>query len=63
MMEENVAGVGAKAATSAQAQLTTEDFMVPAYDPGIDIFVRNKRPADMRAFRAERTLLFVHGAT
>ena len=30
--------------------LTTEDFMVPARDPGIEIFVRNKRPADMRAF-------------
>ena len=40
--------------------LTTEDFMVPARDPGIEIFVRNKRPADMRAFRPERTVLFVH---
>jgi len=43
--------------------LTTEDFMVPARDPGIEIFVRNKRPAEMRAFRPERTVLFVHGAT
>jgi alpha-beta hydrolase superfamily lysophospholipase len=43
--------------------LTTEDFMVPAQDPGIEIFVRNKRPSDMRAFRPERTVLFVHGAT
>ena len=43
--------------------LTTEDFMVPAHDPGIEIFVRNKRPAEMRAFRPERTVLFVHGAT
>jgi hypothetical protein len=43
--------------------LTTEDFMVPAHDPGIEIFVRNKRPAGMRAFRPERTVLFVHGAT
>ena len=43
--------------------LTTEDFMVPARDPGIEIFVRNKRPADMRAFHPERTVLFVHGAT
>jgi hypothetical protein len=45
------------------APLTTEDFMVPANDPGIEIFVRNKRPASMRAFRPERTVLFVHGAT
>ena len=43
--------------------LTTEDFMVPAHDPGIEIFVRNKRPAGMRAFRPERTVLIVHGAT
>ncbi|MGZ5842642.1 MAG: alpha/beta hydrolase, partial [Xanthobacteraceae bacterium] len=43
--------------------LTAEDFMVPAHDPGIEIFVRNKRPAEMRAFRPERTVLFVHGAT
>jgi pimeloyl-ACP methyl ester carboxylesterase len=44
-------------------KLTTEDFMVPALDPGIDIYVRNKRPADMTSFRPERTVLFVHGAT
>jgi pimeloyl-ACP methyl ester carboxylesterase len=44
-------------------KLVTEDFMVPALDPGIEIFVRNKRPAGMQAFRPERTLLFVHGAT
>jgi pimeloyl-ACP methyl ester carboxylesterase len=44
-------------------QLKTEDFMVPALDPGIDIYVRNKRPSDMNAFRPERTVLFVHGAT
>ena len=25
--------------------------------------MRNKRPADMTAFRPERTVLFVHGAT
>ncbi len=45
------------------ATLSTEEFIVPALDPGIDIYVRNKRPADMRAFRPERTVLFVHGAT
>jgi pimeloyl-ACP methyl ester carboxylesterase len=43
-------------------QLTTEEFMVPS-DPGIDIFVRNKRPAAMTAWKAERTVLFVHGST
>ena len=54
----------AAAATSAPtSKLTTEDFMVPGHDPGIEIFVRNKRPADMRAFKPSRTVLFVHGAT
>jgi pimeloyl-ACP methyl ester carboxylesterase len=58
-----VAGITAAGSASAQAQLTTEDFMVPAHDPGIEIFVRNKRPADMHAFSPGRTVLFVHGAT
>src|SRR6476659_833406 len=50
-------------AASAQTQLVSEDIMVKFPDPGIDIFVRNKRPASMTAFRPERTVLFVHGAT
>ena len=48
---------------AAAAALTTEDFMVPAHDPGTEIFVRNKRPAQLRAFDPARTVLFVHGAT
>jgi pimeloyl-ACP methyl ester carboxylesterase len=48
----------------AQAQqIVLEEFMVPALDPGIAIYVRNKRPASMTAFRPERTVLYVHGAT
>jgi pimeloyl-ACP methyl ester carboxylesterase len=51
-------------AAFAQApKVTTEEMMVPASDPGIEIYVRNKRPADMNTFRPERTLVFVHGAT
>jgi pimeloyl-ACP methyl ester carboxylesterase len=46
-----------------QQKLTVEEFMVPAHDPGIEIFVRNKRPAGMATYRPERTVLFVHGAT
>jgi len=38
-------------------------MMVKSPDPGIEIYVRNKRPADMTSFRLERTLLYVHGAT
>jgi pimeloyl-ACP methyl ester carboxylesterase len=48
----------------AQApRLAMEEFMVASGDPGIAIYVRNKRPADMTAFRPERTVLYVHGAT
>jgi len=39
------------------------EMMVKSPDPGIEIYVRNKRPADMTSFRLERTLLYVHGAT
>ena len=52
------------ASAHAQApQLVTEEMMVKSPDPGIEIYVRNKRPANMTAFRPERTVLFVHGAT
>lgn len=51
------------AAGGGQPQLETEEFMVPARDAGIEIFVRNKRPQGGAAPRPERTLLFVHGAT
>jgi pimeloyl-ACP methyl ester carboxylesterase len=50
----------------AQAQaptLTTEEFMVPSRDEGIELFVRNKRPESLTAFVPSRTLLIVHGAT
>src|SRR6185369_10629970 len=43
--------------------LVTEEMMVKTADPGIEIYVRNKRPADMTSFRPEQTLLYVHGAT
>jgi pimeloyl-ACP methyl ester carboxylesterase len=45
------------------AKLVMEEFRVPSGDPGIEIYVRNKRPADMTSFRSERTVLFVHGST
>jgi pimeloyl-ACP methyl ester carboxylesterase len=47
----------------AQTRLATEEMIVKSPDPGIEIYVRNKHPADMAAFRPERTVLFVHGAT
>ncbi len=44
------------------ASLVTEEMTVPS-EPGIDIFVRNKRLASHAVFTAERTVLFVHGST
>jgi pimeloyl-ACP methyl ester carboxylesterase len=43
--------------------LATEEAMVKTSDSGIEIYVRNKRPADMTAYRPEQTVLYVHGAT
>ena len=50
-------------AALAAAELVTEDFMLPAAEPGMQVFLHNKRPAQLSAFRPERTLLFVHGLT
>ncbi len=51
------------AAAQGAPRIATEEFMVQARDPGIEIFVRNKRPENLQSFTPGRTLLFVHGAT
>jgi pimeloyl-ACP methyl ester carboxylesterase len=38
------------------------EAMVPS-DPGVSVYVRNKRLGSMTTFTAEKTVLFVHGAT
>ena len=43
--------------------LISESYHVPSTDSGIQIYVRNTRPEVLGTPRAERTLLFVHGAT
>src|SRR5262249_28058318 len=58
--------IGAAIATGAFAQspkIVVDETMVSTTDPGVEIYVRNKRPAEMNSFRPERTVLFVHGAT
>ncbi|MEA2872234.1 MAG: hypothetical protein QOH67_2210 [Hyphomicrobiales bacterium] len=57
------AAILAMTGASAQTQLVSEDIMVKSPDAGIEIFVRNKRPANMTSFRPERTVIYVHGAT
>ena len=37
--------------------------MIDAVDPGIKLYIRNKRPEELKQFGLEKTLLFVHGAT
>lgn len=56
-------GVTADVGAAQQSKIIAEEMMVPASDPGIEIFVRNKRPADMNSFAPARTVLFAHGAT
>ena len=62
-----VAAALAMSAVPASAQTTPkivmEEFKVPAKDPGIEIYVRNKRPEGMTQFSADKTVVYVHGAT
>ena len=51
-------------ATGAEARaLKTTEMRIPSDTKGIELYLRNKHPADMHKFPAERLLLFVHGAT
>jgi pimeloyl-ACP methyl ester carboxylesterase len=43
--------------------LVTENRHIASNTPGIELYLRNKRPADMSSFPPERIVLFVHGAT
>ncbi|MBM3346573.1 MAG: alpha/beta hydrolase [Betaproteobacteria bacterium] len=45
------------------ADIVMEEFMVPAADAGISLYVRNKRLQGATRFAADRILLYVHGAT
>jgi pimeloyl-ACP methyl ester carboxylesterase len=45
------------------AQILTEDFMIPSDESGINLYVRNKRLASTTQFHKDNVLLFVHGAT
>ena len=51
------------AAFGQTPRLVTSEAMIPSSDPGVQLYVRNKHAADMTSFPADRTLLFIHGAT
>ena len=44
-------------------RLVTENYFVPATDPGIQLSVRNKRPEGVASFPADRSCSWSHGAT
>jgi pimeloyl-ACP methyl ester carboxylesterase len=46
-----------------ELDLVIESYMIQSRDPGIQLYVRNKRPQSMTQFSGERTLLYVHGTT
>ena len=50
-------------AAAQPVKLVTESYHVPAQDPGIQLYVRNKRPEGVTRFAPDRIVLFVHGAT
>jgi len=52
-----------KISAAPASRIAMEDMYVPAKDPGIKIYVRNKHAAGMSHFSPEKTVLFVHGAT
>jgi len=54
---------GASPVMAREAKIVMEEFMVPASDAGISLYVRNKHAEGMRKFAPGKILLFVHGAT
>jgi pimeloyl-ACP methyl ester carboxylesterase len=50
-------------AGASDAKIVMEEFMVPASDPGISLYVRNKHPEGVSKFAPGKILLYVHGAT
>ena len=55
--------VAAAASYAQPAKVRMEEFMVPATDAGIQLYVRNKHPDGVTSFPAEKIILYVHGAT
>lgn len=45
------------------ASISEESFMVPGGDPGISLYIRNKRLKTLGSYRPDNVVLFVHGAT
>src|SRR5688500_3231613 len=50
-------------AAAQSVKLVTDSSHVSGPDAGVQLYVRNKRPATMTTFTPDRVLLFVHGVT
>jgi pimeloyl-ACP methyl ester carboxylesterase len=50
-------------ALPAGAETVTEEFKIASKWPGQNLYLRNKHPAALYDVRAEKTVLFLHGAT
>ena len=55
--------LGGAALAADAPRVAMEEFVVPAVDPGIRLYVRNKHPEGVSEYPAEKILLYVHGAT
>src|SRR5262249_1840835 len=44
-------------------KLDTESHLIPSADHDIELYIRNKHPAGVTSFSADKILLFIHGAT
>lgn len=53
----------AAAFAAGDASVVMEEFMVPATDVGINLYVRNKHPQGVSTFSSDKIVLYVHGAT
>ena len=58
-----VALLAASLASAAAPATSVEEFKIPAVDPGIELYMRNKHPAGVTRFAPGKILLLVHGAT
>jgi pimeloyl-ACP methyl ester carboxylesterase len=58
-----LAGCAAAPSAPKVPALAVDDFHVPSKVAGIELFIRNKRPAGMQTIPSDRIVLFVHGAT
>ena len=57
------AQVESSISSQKNANILIEEFMIPSDEPGINLYVRNKRLANTTHFHKDNVLLFVHGAT